>query len=260
VLLYSSVAGTLGPPFQGAYAAANAGLDAIARSARAAGRPVTSVAWGPWAGDGMVASGSSAAVMNRLGLHPLDPAVALPELQRARAAAAAHRVVVGADWDVTVAALDGPFVRGLVGHALDRTAVLRPDAPVDEATVLGLLVDAVAAATRVPVDSVDVDGRLASLGVDSITMIDLRARVGAATGVQVPVAMLLGGATLRAVAEHVVAEAAVAAGANPATDVVDRPSVLDDDPEATLARLDEMSDEEVEAAFAALDQDTEGVR
>jgi len=46
--LYSSMAALVGPPSQSNHAAANAFMDSFAHAARARGRRVTSINWGPW--------------------------------------------------------------------------------------------------------------------------------------------------------------------------------------------------------------------
>nr|WP_221466939.1 type I polyketide synthase [Streptosporangium album] len=82
-VLFSSIAGTWGSGGQAAYAAANAALDALAGQRRARGLVATSVAWGAWAGDGMVADDGVQDYLARRGIRAMEPGAAVTALWRA---------------------------------------------------------------------------------------------------------------------------------------------------------------------------------
>jgi NADP-dependent 3-hydroxy acid dehydrogenase YdfG len=84
-VLLSSVAGLLGAPGQGNYAAANAFLDALAARRRAEGRPAHALAWGAWESTGMAGRlrGADAERLARAGVLAFAPERALELLDAA---------------------------------------------------------------------------------------------------------------------------------------------------------------------------------
>ncbi|MDT3440002.1 SDR family NAD(P)-dependent oxidoreductase [Pseudofrankia sp. BMG5.37] len=79
-VLFSSLAGLVGPPGQAAYAAANHVLDALAADRRAAGLPAVSLAWGQWSAVSAMTGGLDAVDRRRLrrgGVLPMADAHAL---------------------------------------------------------------------------------------------------------------------------------------------------------------------------------------
>ncbi|MEW1642646.1 type I polyketide synthase [Streptomyces sp. NPDC091219] len=246
-VLFSSIAGVWGGAGQGAYAAANAVLDALALRRRADGLVGTSIAWGPWAGEGMAADGELSAALRRGGLVPLAPEDALAALRDVLDRDDTCRIVVDADWERLLAGFaavrPGPLFE-LLPEAARSVGGAAPDAVTDEAggayarqvgglpraeqerTVLGLVRDVVAAALgHASAEALDVGQTFKTLGLDSMTAVEVRNRLTAATGLALPTTVVFDRPTPRDLARYVrdrLVGAASAAGpvaaVRPATD------------------------------------------
>jgi acyl transferase domain-containing protein/acyl carrier protein len=217
-LLFSSVAGLLGSAAQANYAAANAFLDALAAHRQASGLPATSMAWGGWAQDTSLLDALSDVDRIRLersGLIPFDAAQGLELFDAARASAAPLLAPVG----LSPAALREQSAAGML-PALLRALVPAPAAGAEEGSLLerlqGLgdeqrgaavldLVRGQAAIVLGHAAGADVDPELVlqELGLDSLGTVELRNRIAAATGVQLPMLILTDHPTLAGIAGYV---------------------------------------------------------
>ncbi|WP_245712924.1 type I polyketide synthase [Micromonospora nigra] len=202
-VVFSSVAGVWGGGGQAGYAAGNALLDALVAARRAADRPATALAYGPWADDGM-AAGETADGLRRRGFTPLAPDAALAALGRWVNAPEAAPVVTDVDWTRFVAA----FTAARPSHLFDRVAPAptgaqqpRTDAATDglrarlaalpatgQETLLTDLVRAEAAAVlgHTSTDQVPAGRAFRELGFDSLAAVQLRDRLGRTTGLTLP--------------------------------------------------------------------------
>ena len=267
----SSIAGTFGTPVQGGYAAANAVLDALAVQRRDAGGTALSVAFGPWAGEGMVSSAGSAHLLQRMGIPPLAPLRACAAFTAALSLDEPFAVVAEADWGTWRASLGsglaGDLLRSLVRAPAADSATdgASTTAPADltglsparrRDVVLDLVLDVLAETLGMAVDRIDRDSSLIELGVDSLLGLELRNRFESVTGVVVPVSMVLAGATVEQIVAHLADDGASpsAGGTVPAMPGTRPPSNAE-----LLAKVDEMSDEDVSRLLAELEAEAGGI-
>ncbi|WP_375372807.1 type I polyketide synthase [Micromonospora sp. S-DT3-3-22] len=214
-VLFSSVAGLFGAAGQAAYAAANSALDALAERRRAAGLPATSIAWGPWAGAGMTGDLGVAdrARLAAAGLAPLPVAAGLALFDAALTST--EPVVVAAD--LRTATLDPSTAPALLRTLLPAGEPTSP--PVLDLTGLDTqgrrqavtdLVRATAATVlgHQPGTLVPVTGAFHDLGFDSLTSVDLRNRLSAATGVPLGMGAVFDHPTPAALAAHLLTQLA----------------------------------------------------
>ncbi len=234
LVLFSSLAGTVGNTGQAAYGAANAYLDALAVRRVAAGTPATSIAWGLWAdesgGMGDTLSAADRARMARSGILPMPEAAALALLDEAVAAADPAPVVAAFDHAALRRRVDTPAVlRALVGATAPapraaavesgrRDELVGLDAAGRRAAVLTLIRDAAAEILAHPdAAAIDPGARFVDLGLDSLTAVELRNVLFAATELDLPTTVAFDHPTVGELTDHVSAllAAPVAAESSP---------------------------------------------
>ncbi|WP_435857134.1 SDR family NAD(P)-dependent oxidoreductase [Streptomyces mobaraensis] len=239
---FSSIAGLLGSAGQGAYAAANAYLDALAEHRRALGLAATSVAWGPWDGGGMAGEEASQDRSWWRGLAPMDADVCLTALRRALDRPAACVGVFDADWSLLApsftATRPSPLLSALPEVRAAATAPAGDPAATAEAPsdlvgrlaalpeseqrreVLNLVRDQVALVLAYENSAAVQSGRAFNeLGFDSLTAVEFRNRLSTVTGLTLPATLLFDYANPDALATHLHGELC-AGGAAPAVPVL----------------------------------------
>ncbi|WP_458640544.1 SDR family NAD(P)-dependent oxidoreductase [Streptomyces sp. NC-S4] len=210
-VLFSAAAGTLGAAGQANYAAANTFLDALAHRRRAEGLPATALAWGLWAErSGMTGDLADTDLerISRAGVAALSSAEGLALMDTARATGDATAVPMHLDLAAlrqADASMVPPLLRGLVRPAARRAAAAQGAAPADGLTERLLPLTAaerdrlLLATVRVQVaavlgfpgpDAVDPGRAFKELGFDSLTAVELRNRLGSATGVRLPATLV----------------------------------------------------------------------
>ncbi|MFI9629693.1 type I polyketide synthase, partial [Streptomyces sp. NPDC052042] len=227
-VLFSSLAGTFGGAGQGAYAAGNAFLDALAHQRRAQGLPASALAWGVWdeRGDQTRLADGDLRRMARAGLVPLTAEEGLRLLDTARTLDHAALAPVRLDLAVLRAQASGPvpaLLRGLVrtparraaqgaapgpgGLSAELSRLAALPAAERKDTVLTLVRNQVAAVLGHDTPAAIDPGRaFRELGFDSLAAMELRNRLATATGVRLPATVVFDHPTPTALAGHLLEE------------------------------------------------------
>ncbi|MER5791295.1 type I polyketide synthase [Streptomyces sp. NPDC001980] len=203
-VLFSSVAGVLGAPGQGNYAAANAFLDALAHHRRAQGLPAQSLAWGLWEhSSGLTQNLDEADVarISRGGVVPFDTkqGLAIMDLARGTDAPALAPVTLAAVTLDTAPEEAPVLLRDLVRTPARRSGAGPERRSADELrstlagldeeggyALLGEIVRGHLATVlgHASADDIDETAAFLALGLDSLTAVELRNRLTAVTGLR----------------------------------------------------------------------------
>jgi acyl transferase domain-containing protein len=205
-VLFSSIASVLGVRLQASYAAANAYLDALAMERRARGLPALSVAWGPWAGEGMAAASEAVQFVRRRGLEPMMPSLAIEGLERALLDEDAFVVMADIIWETYAPIFTAVRKRPLIEDLPEVQAALRATgsgaqqaaqelrrrlqpATVEEREQMILELVRAEVAQVLGHDSfetIDPEEQFTKLGFNSLMASELRIRLGVLTDVRFP--------------------------------------------------------------------------
>ncbi|WP_330261489.1 type I polyketide synthase [Streptomyces sp. NBC_00539] len=252
-VLFSSATGVLGAPGQGNYGAANALLDGLATHRRAHGLPARSLAWGLWA-SGMSGTLTEADLqrMSRTGIGALTAEYGLDLFDRALTVDIPVVLPIRLDVRTLAAAGDAlpPLFRGLVRIRPRRGAVTAPEdagslrgrlAGLDREARVALLLDLVRTQVAVTLGypgphAVDESRAFSELGFDSLTAVEFRNAVSAATDVRLPATLAFDYPNPRALARHLLDELDGAdSRSGPAAATAVRTAGEDDDPIVIVA-------------------------
>jgi len=198
-VLFSSLAGILGVPEQGSYAAASACLDALACHRRSQGQPAVSLAWGAWERAGSTTDGTGTTHRDRMagiGMQAISDARGLELLDEG--GGAGEPIVVPDAFDsaqlrsLARTGAMSPLLRGLVrmpARARDDGSLKRRLAGLDPGAREQALVDVVRAEAAIVLghsrlEAVAPDRNLLELGFDSLASAKLIGRLAAATGLR----------------------------------------------------------------------------
>ncbi|HWH94448.1 MAG TPA: SDR family NAD(P)-dependent oxidoreductase [Baekduia sp.] len=205
-VLFSSAAAAVGSPGQANYAAANAFLDALAAARRAEGLPAVSLAFGLWeritgmsehlaTGDGLRAGPMDMLPLpDELGLELIDrarqadePLLAPMLLDLGKLGARARAGVLPSIFSALVRT---PSRSAAGKTSLARTLAAAPEAERERIALEVVRAQAAAVLGHASPEAIVEDRAFKELGFDSLSAVELRNRIAAATGLTLPATLV----------------------------------------------------------------------
>nr|WP_285366889.1 type I polyketide synthase [Streptomyces sp. CWNU-1] len=231
-VLFSSMAGVLGNAGQGNYAAANVFLDALAQHRHTEGLPATSLAWGMWSDrSGMTGHLDDAQLtrLARLGIDSITaeeglalfeaarvtptaclvPAKIVPARLRSQRESGTLPTVLQGLGRVRVRKAAAATTATASAALRDRLAHISSEEAEDTLTTLIRTHVAFVLGHATP-DAINTDQAFRDLGLDSLTAVELRNRLNAATGLRLPATLIFDHPTPHRLAAHLLATLAPA--------------------------------------------------
>ncbi len=209
---FSSISSVWGSAAQAHYAAGNHFLDMLCEHRRRQNLPGLAIGWGPWAGGGMVTA-ELRARLARTGLEPIEPARAVRLLSELLGSHQARIAAVDVRWDLFVAAFTARRPSPFLSQVAPRHDAASPAATLVD--MQGGTIDQLRARIRDHISQVvtvelgasrapDADRGLFDMGLDSVGVASIRARLSADLAVSLSNADLFNYPTINALAGRVV--------------------------------------------------------
>jgi phthiocerol/phenolphthiocerol synthesis type-I polyketide synthase B len=251
-VLASSTAAYLAQPGQVNYAAANAGLDALAQDRRARGFPAISIGWGVWEDTGLMKGDSGAqklTALGRQGIRAIPPARGAGLIRLLCQSAEASLTVLPIHWATfkqariardypifadVIAAADTNRADGQAGASTSRSAE----------SLEQVVRKAVGAVLKIPSSRLDPRKPLGAMGLTSLMAIELRNLMESALSRPLSATLAWNHPTIEALVEYLGADPSKPVAA-PVRDVAASPTNV----AVEIAAVSDLSDEEALAAL-----------